>query len=207
MADTPPAAPPKASKGTFGFLTKRVFGKIPVWVIAVAGVGAYYWYTHYGPGKKTTATVTDPDGNTCSALNPATGYCPGTSGDAAALAAADAGGTSGQTDTSGAGASTGSGGGGTSGGGGDTGGATGGGSTPDVTGTPAPQPATTAAPPPPVVVPAAPPPAAHANAHAAHVAHVAHVAEEKSDAAQAAHAAHVAHVAHLAHAKKKGAKT
>lgn len=37
------------------------------------------------------ATVTDPAGNVCSALNPATGYCPGTAEDQAALAQASGG--------------------------------------------------------------------------------------------------------------------
>ena len=199
MADTPPASTATPKGSTFGFLGKRVFGKIPVWVIAVAAVGGYYWYTHYGPGKKTGAAMqTDPAGNTCSAINPATGYCPGTPEDAAALAAAS---TSGGTDTTGTGGGT-----DTSGGAAGTGNGAGGstaGTPPDTI----PQPATTGAPPPPVVQPAAPPPPAHANAHQAHVAHEAHLAEERADRAQAAHAAHVAHTAHLAHLKRKGAKT
>ena len=202
MADTPPASSSATSKSsTFGFLGKKVFGKVPVWVIAVAAVGGYYWYTHYGPGKKTgAAAVTDPAGNTCAAVNPATGYCPGTPEDAAALAAAstsggaDTTGTSGGTDTTGGVAGTGNGAGGSTAG------------TPADTGT-TPPPATTGASPPPVVQPAAPPPPAHADAHAAHVAHEAHLAEERADRAQAAHAAHVAHTAHLAHLKRKGAKT
>ena len=203
MADTPPATSSTTGKGsTFGFLGKRVFGKIPVWVIAVTAVGGYYVWTHYGPGKKAGAMQTDPAGNTCSAVNPATGYCPGTPEDAAAIAAAsgaDTGGTSGTVDTGGT--TAGSGGGGTSGtgGGGDTG------VTGD-TGT-TPQPATTGAPPPPTVIPAASPPPDHAAAHRAHVAHEAHLAEERADRAQAAHAAHVAHTAHLAHLRRKGART
>ena len=200
MADTPPATTkPKGS--TFGFLGKKVFGKIPVWVIAVGAVGGYYWYTHYGPGKKTGAMQTDPAGNTCPALNPATGYCPGTPEDAAAIAAAsgaDTGGTSGTVDTGGTAAGSGGGTSGT-GGGGDTGASGDTGTTPT--------PATTGASPPPVVVPAAPPPPDHAAAHAAHVAHEAHLAEERTDRAQAARVAHAAHTAHLAHVRKrKGAK-
>lgn len=38
----------QASKG--GFLTRKIFG-IPLWVIVLAIVAIYYWYTHYGPGK------------------------------------------------------------------------------------------------------------------------------------------------------------
>lgn len=195
MADTPPATQAK-SGSTFGFLGKKVFGKVPVWVIAVAAVGGYYWYTHYGPGKKTGAAMqTDPAGNTCTAINPATGYCPGTPEDAAALAAAstsggtDTTGTTGGTDTTGGAAGTGN------GAGGSTAGTPADTAPPPATGT-APPPATTGAPPPPVVVPAAPPPPDHAAAHRAHVAHEAHLAEERADKAQAARA-HAHRPAHL----------
>ena len=44
MADQP--APP-ASKGKG--LTRKI-GPLPVWAYGVIAVGAYYWYTHYGPG-------------------------------------------------------------------------------------------------------------------------------------------------------------
>ena len=58
MADAP-GAPAAGSK--MGFLGRKI-GPVPIWLIAVAAVGAYYWYTHYGPGKPapadTTATTT-----------------------------------------------------------------------------------------------------------------------------------------------------
>jgi hypothetical protein len=86
MADAP--AKPEG-KSSFGFLGHKVFGKIPVWVIGAGAVGGYYWWTHYGPGKKAAGsqTATDPAGNTCSAdalSGSQTGYCPGTPEDIAA---------------------------------------------------------------------------------------------------------------------------
>jgi fibronectin type III domain protein len=64
--------------------------------IAGAGVIAVAVYrkkkTAAGTGSTTAAAgaVTDPDGNSCASLNPATGYCPGTPGDIAAQQAASA---------------------------------------------------------------------------------------------------------------------
>lgn len=99
MADVATAAEPKGS--AFGFLGHKLFGKVPVWVVAVAGVGGYYWYTRYGPGKKTaTATAgqqTDPAGNV-GTIDPATGFVYGTPEDLAA-----SGGTSGGGDNGGGG--------------------------------------------------------------------------------------------------------
>lgn len=86
MAETEPVS--KASGSTFGFLGKKVFGKVPVWVIAVAAVGGYYWYTRYGPGKSSSAagaTGTDPAGNT-GMIDPATGFVYGSPEDTSALA-------------------------------------------------------------------------------------------------------------------------
>jgi len=77
------------SGSAFGFLGHKVFGKVPVWVIAVAAVGAYYWYTKYGPGKKNAAAQgtqgTDPAGNT-GTIDPATGFVYGSPEDLAVLA-------------------------------------------------------------------------------------------------------------------------
>src|SRR6516164_6397820 len=83
------AEPPAGGEGggksgsAFGFLGHKVFGKVPVWVIAVAAVGAYYWYTKYGPGKKNAAAQgtqgTDPAGNT-GTIDPATGFVYGSPG-------------------------------------------------------------------------------------------------------------------------------
>ena len=48
MADAP-----ANTKGA-GYLTKKV-GPLPVFMWALLAVGAYYWYTHYGPGKTAAA--------------------------------------------------------------------------------------------------------------------------------------------------------
>ncbi len=64
-----------------------VYGTV---AIVVIGGGIYVYRKRHAPaaGTGTTAgaagTVTDPAGNTCPALNPATGFCPGTAEDAAA---------------------------------------------------------------------------------------------------------------------------
>jgi hypothetical protein len=54
---------------------------------AVALVLGYIWYKQRQgaavTGTASGATVTDPDGNTCSALDPNSGYCPGTPSDQA----------------------------------------------------------------------------------------------------------------------------
>jgi hypothetical protein len=72
----------------FGFLGHKIAGKVPVWVVAVAAVGAYYWYTRYGPGKKAAGAAgnqTDPAGNT-GTIDPATGFVYGSPEDLAVLA-------------------------------------------------------------------------------------------------------------------------
>lgn len=48
MADTPA---PAGKTSSFGFLGRKI-GPVPIWLIGVAAVGAYYWYRHYGPGAK-----------------------------------------------------------------------------------------------------------------------------------------------------------
>jgi hypothetical protein len=190
MADAPAAAPAK-SGSTFGFLGKKVFGKIPVWVIAVAGVGAYYWYTKYGPGKKNAAgqMQTDPAGNQCGVINPDTGYCPGTPEDTAALASGAASGT----DTSGAAAGTGTSGGGSTG--------DGGGTTGDGTGSSYVPPSVTAAPPGTTNPTGADIPVALPGTTPVSPASVAAYSAAQSAAAHKAHVAHQAHLAHLAHVK------
>lgn len=55
MAETAPAKKPAGSK--MGFLGRKI-GPVPIWVIAIAVVAAYYWWTHFGPGSKKTATAT-----------------------------------------------------------------------------------------------------------------------------------------------------
>ena len=104
MADAPASTGSKSSGGTFGFLGKKVFGKVPVWVIAVGAVGGYYWYTHYGPGKKAATgqtTQTDPAGNT-GVIDPATGFVYSSPEDLAALQSGAAGGGSDLTGAAGA---------------------------------------------------------------------------------------------------------
>ena len=57
MADTDPSG----SDNSFGYLTHKI-GPLPVWAYAVIAVGAWYWYTHYGPGASAaTATTTATD--------------------------------------------------------------------------------------------------------------------------------------------------
>jgi len=57
VADTPE---PKG-KSQFGFLTRKI-GPLPVWAYAAIAVGAYYWYTHYGPGASKKAAAAQPAG-------------------------------------------------------------------------------------------------------------------------------------------------
>lgn len=47
---------PSGGSDSFGFLTHKV-GPLQVWMWALIAVGAYYWYTHYGPGSSSTATA------------------------------------------------------------------------------------------------------------------------------------------------------
>jgi hypothetical protein len=188
VADAPPAAPAK-SGSTFGFLGHKVFGKIPVWVVAVAAVGGYYWYTKYGPGKKNAAGAmqTDPAGNQCAVINPDTGYCPGTPEDTAALASGAASGT----DTTGAAAGT-----GTPGGGDGTGGGgTGGGGPAGGDGTTYVPPATTGTPPADAAAAATPP--SPAAGHGAQTAYQKKLAREHHF-----HHVHHVHAVHHANVKK-----
>ncbi len=96
MAEPGPAAPPAGGGGKT--VTVPGFGKVKkayAWAgAAVVAVLAVVWYRGRGGGSAAaTGGVTDPDGNVCGALNPATGFCPGTPGDLAASgSAAGAGG-------------------------------------------------------------------------------------------------------------------
>jgi hypothetical protein len=69
---------------------KTPFGPMKKKTVAIAGVGAggviiIVWYrskqSAAAAPTATPTTITDPDGNVCAALNPATGFCPGTPGD------------------------------------------------------------------------------------------------------------------------------
>jgi hypothetical protein len=87
MADAPETT---TGKGTvklpgLGNVSKKALG---VGAVVAGGVLAYVYYRHAkgsssaagtasGSGT-TTGTVTDPAGNVCSALDPSSGYCPGT---------------------------------------------------------------------------------------------------------------------------------
>jgi hypothetical protein len=95
-----------APKG-LGFLTQKA-GPLPLWGWLAIG-GGLWWYFEKQKTSTTagaTTRVTDPAGNVCTALDPATGFCPGTPQDQAAQLAlgspsnntADTG----ATDTSGA---------------------------------------------------------------------------------------------------------
>jgi hypothetical protein len=90
-----------------GTVKVPVFGTVKKKTAMIVGVGApalvliVYWYrarkaAQAAPAAAaaTGALVTDPAGNSCAALNPATGYCPGTQADlnAQSLGAVNAGG-------------------------------------------------------------------------------------------------------------------
>jgi hypothetical protein len=58
--------------------------------LGVVGIGAVLYFRHRqstaaSAATGTSGTVTDPDGNVCAALNPDTGFCPGSPGDQAAI--------------------------------------------------------------------------------------------------------------------------
>lgn len=98
-----------APKG-LGFLTQKA-GPLPLWGWLAIGGGLWWYFEKQKASTATAATaqVTDPAGNVCTALDPSTGFCPGTPQDQAAQEALgspsnnSAGGTdTGSTDTSGA---------------------------------------------------------------------------------------------------------
>ncbi len=86
MAD----APDTAGKGA-DVLTKKI-GPLPVLVWLIAGVGIWFYVSKKNAAKTTAtaapATVTDPAGNVCVALNPSTGFCIGSAEDVNAVASA-----------------------------------------------------------------------------------------------------------------------
>lgn len=43
-----------SAKGGGTWITRKI-GPLPVWAYGVIAVGAYYWYTHYGPGASKSA--------------------------------------------------------------------------------------------------------------------------------------------------------
>lgn len=54
-------------KASGNFLTRKIAGKVPVWVIGLAVVALWYWYTNYGPGASSSA------GTTSASTSPGTG--------------------------------------------------------------------------------------------------------------------------------------
>lgn len=68
--------------------------------LAVIGIGAVLYFRHRqataaGTVGTTGGTVTDPAGNVCSAVNPSTGFCPGTPEDQAGMSQLSSGGFAG----------------------------------------------------------------------------------------------------------------
>jgi hypothetical protein len=51
------ATPGTGSKSSLGFLARKI-GPVPIWLIGVALIGAYYWYSHYGPGASASSSST-----------------------------------------------------------------------------------------------------------------------------------------------------
>ena len=175
MADAPAAS--TESGGTFGFLGHKIAGKVPVWAVALAAVGGYYWYTKYGPGKSasssTATSQTDPAGNV-GVIDPATGFVYGSPEDLAAISAGGDTGDSGE------------------------GGWQGSGSAPATTGTPAataPAPTTTPAPAAPKTTPRATPAPTPARGTSTTT-----VTVQKGQTLASIAAAHHISVAELAHA-------
>ena len=55
MPDAPSGgAKAPAGQGTQNTLTRKI-GPLPIWAWGAIAVGAYYWWTHYGPGAKNQA--------------------------------------------------------------------------------------------------------------------------------------------------------
>ena len=82
------------------FLTRKI-GPLPTWGWLGIGGGLWWYFAKKQQAPAAAGTVVDPAGNVCSALNPLTGFCPGSAADIAATGGAVQGGTT--TDTSGPG--------------------------------------------------------------------------------------------------------
>jgi hypothetical protein len=59
VPDTP-ASGSGGSKNSLGFLARKI-GPVPIWLIGVALVAAWYWYEHYGPGASTNSQSASAD--------------------------------------------------------------------------------------------------------------------------------------------------
>jgi hypothetical protein len=58
VADAPAATTSGSSGGkTIGSTVTRKIGPLPLWGWVAIGFGAYYWYTHYGPGSSGSSTA------------------------------------------------------------------------------------------------------------------------------------------------------
>lgn len=91
---------PETSAKGLGFLAQKA-GPLPLWAWVGGGLALVWYYQKKNSAAATGGNVTDPAGNVCAALNPVTGFCPGSAAD---LAAAGGGVQSGTvTDTSGPG--------------------------------------------------------------------------------------------------------
>lgn len=100
MAETDaPASHPAPKEVTIPGTKKKVPRTAAIAGVAVVGVFAIMWWRNRSKGAA-GATVTDSAGNVCAAINPATGFCPGSTQDVAALQGA-AGSTTGSGSGSG----------------------------------------------------------------------------------------------------------
>jgi len=61
MPDTGTSSSGRTAAKGGPWVTRKV-GPLPVWAYGVIAVGAYYWYTHYGPGASKTAAAQQPAG-------------------------------------------------------------------------------------------------------------------------------------------------
>jgi hypothetical protein len=81
---------PPGGKGSF--LTRKI-GPLPIVVWVVIGVGVWWFVTKKNSATATASQVTDPAGNVCTTINPATGYCQGSAEDIAAAGQSNPGNT------------------------------------------------------------------------------------------------------------------
>jgi hypothetical protein len=61
MPDTGTSSSGRTGAKSGPWVTRKI-GPLPVWAYGVIAVGAYYWYTHYGPGASKAAAAQQPAG-------------------------------------------------------------------------------------------------------------------------------------------------
>ena len=66
MADAPASTSSGSKGGSLGFLGRKI-GPVPIWLIGLALVAAWYWYQNYGPGASSSGA------SSADAVDPATG--------------------------------------------------------------------------------------------------------------------------------------